>query len=884
MLDTSLPPPNVLCLPTVSRYQMSAHKAPPMDVNGVQSPSSDNEPLTGSTSTATSATEMQSALDCIIKDLKDSFAAKDAADGYSSPGEPLIDDVKPTLFLDTDHRDNVDSAVTAVAPISLYNGSNVVDSFPYGSNVEPSPSVDHLIHHSQDASTSASSDVPFDGSVGMFQVTDDEMPIFSPADIKSLLKEDTVFPEFDQQHMNSVDNRSSYCCNSSVDQFAVTPTVPKINFVNMAGRAPMPDMTKIMGYDFTIHPVDGLSEAHVCVTDVFRTFFSSHHWDEFKDILKRNQVKSLSTMGKSCRGVPEVFDVVSVKEVERLLLNNQARKDGFVRCTSLDCDADKVIMTSETQTGELSSGIRTRHSDRSDINYVEIEGVAIPSILVNGVQSVRAVDLLTMVLVPRQLHLTVKHLCLFKTVCAGLGVPIDKCSHNQKSRLVVCAKSYRSSSLHVVPVDCVPVLTSHYKEMAQKKAERMDAAGKGQHPTDVDQTVPVNTSSMVNMPCTSSLGHSLSTDNAVATCAATLSGQTTARGVGGRRPRKVDTPSLVGRCIPEPQLRSVQMSGTTLPRRGRKRKSFTGANSALASKRSLPNSRLHLWDTLGEQKSPKQSVPSTFAQPKPISPMVTVQVDLRHDFTLGCDLTRTRAKWAPFAGTDYRFYVDCQRERPLPVFVYNRRGYLGPGGLYMGDLFVSRDAPCIWCTSCNKMFSVVAFTYHVHGSRTPVCRAFLMVTPESRMDKALMNQWLKFRAQVEQYRLEVFGEANTAVAADRDESPKLLPSITKRRERHWSSSSSSARVNDKADGSTTVGESRAVVTKRSIHEMGRLLNKATNGIVPPFYVEKLAEATPNMEASLINQYHVNWQKRPFLEQIGLKCKLREGQLHTWVCT
>ncbi|KHJ46642.1 c-SKI Smad4 binding domain protein [Trichuris suis] len=882
MLDTSLPP-NVLCSSTVvSRCQMSAHKAPPMDLNGLQS--SPEEARSGSSTT----TDMQSALDCIIKDLKDSFAVKDG-DGYSSsPGEPLIDDVKPSLYLAvTDHRDDV--------PISLYNGSGnlcpSVDSFQYGSSVEPSPPVDHLIHH-QNASTSASADLtPFDasaidgGAVSMFQVTDDEMPLFSPADIKSLLKEDTVFPEFDQQHVSSNDNRRLYTnCN---DQF-VTPTVPKINFVNMAGRSPMPDMTKIMGYDFTTHPVDGLTESHVCVTDVFRTFFSSHHWDEFKDILKRNQVKCFSTMGKSCRGVPEVFDVVSVKEVERLLFNNQARKNGFVRCTSLDCDADKVIMTSETQTGELSSGIRTRHSDRSDINYVEIEGVAIPSIHVNGVQSVRAVDLITMVLVPRQLHLTVKHLCLFKSVCAALGVPVDKCSHNQKSRLVVCANSYRSSSLHVVPVDCVPILTNHYKEMAEKKA--VDGAVKDHLAEEMDESKPLG-SPMADMTCprVSNAGTPYGST--------TVAGPTTGR--GGRRPRKVDTSSsIVGEGTSEQQLKSVQMSTGTLSRRGRKRKSFTPGHSPLANKKSLPNNHLRLWDTYNEQKSPKQSPAPAYAQPKPLSPTVTVQVDLQRDFTLGCDMTRAKAKWAPFAESDYRFYVDCQRERPLPVFVYNRRGYLGPGGLYMGDLFVSRDAPCIWCTSCNKMYSVVAFTYHVHGSRTPVCRAFLMVTPESRMDKRLMNQWVKFKSRVEKYRLEVFGDATTVTTTvDRDGSSSRSMAPRKRSQPWWPSSSTSTtrQHDDKAatagggggpsssSGEQQASSAAAVVVKRPIHEMGGLLNKATNGLVPPFYVEKLAEAT-NMEASLINQYHMNWQKRPFLEQIGLKCKLREGQLHTWVCT
>ncbi|OUC42755.1 hypothetical protein D917_10256, partial [Trichinella nativa] len=158
-------------------------------------------------------------------------------------------------------------------------------------------------------------------------------------------------------------------------------------------------------------------------------------------------------------GMPEEFELLSVDQVNELLIKNYARKDGFVRCIRLSTAEgaplrqEKVIRASENQSGELSSGIRTRRSDCSDIVYVEIDNVRLPSILVAGVQSVRLADVLRLVLLKNEPTVQLRHLSDLKQMCADLHIPIRKCSNNEKARLVVCAKSYHCSSLHVIPVD-----------------------------------------------------------------------------------------------------------------------------------------------------------------------------------------------------------------------------------------------------------------------------------------------------------------------------------------------------------------------------------------------------------------------------------------------
>lgn len=94
----------------------------------------------------------------------------------------------------------------------------------------------------------------------------------------------------------------------------------------------------VQGHTLPQFRVDGLQDPHVCMQDVFRTFFRKRHWDEFKTILEANNITPVTIK----RSPGEVYDVIPVIEVEAMLFRNEARKDGFARCLQLDLSNDKI--------------------------------------------------------------------------------------------------------------------------------------------------------------------------------------------------------------------------------------------------------------------------------------------------------------------------------------------------------------------------------------------------------------------------------------------------------------------------------------------------------------------------------------------------------------
>lgn len=265
----------------------------------------------------------------------------------------------------------------------------------------------------------------------------------------------------------------------------------------------------VLGYKLplvAVHSDNGL-DRFVCVSDVYQTFFSRRHWDEFKEILAKNGIQPVFGVVKNAYDTYDDVNAITVNQCQTLLLNNQARKDGFVRCIrlSLDgqpttatmdagpsstittastttpcsltptmtpaCGETKLILASERQVGELSSGIKTRHADQSDILYVEFDGKTLPSITINDRQYVRLVDVQRNILTPDVGAVQRKQFEVLKNVCDEARIDVGKCRPNEKSRLVVYANSFRSNSLHVIAAEDLPRLIAYYYEF-EKSAKK----------------------------------------------------------------------------------------------------------------------------------------------------------------------------------------------------------------------------------------------------------------------------------------------------------------------------------------------------------------------------------------------------------------------------
>lgn len=107
----------------------------------------------------------------------------------------------------------------------------------------------------------------------------------------------------------------------------------------------------VQGHVLPQFRVDGIQDPHVCMQDVFRTFFRKRHWDEFKTILEVNNISPVTIK----RSPGEVYDVIPVMEVEAMLFRNEARIDGFARCLQLDLSNGKIsyLPSKMISTGKL---------------------------------------------------------------------------------------------------------------------------------------------------------------------------------------------------------------------------------------------------------------------------------------------------------------------------------------------------------------------------------------------------------------------------------------------------------------------------------------------------------------------------------------------------
>jgi hypothetical protein len=95
-------------------------------------------------------------------------------------------------------------------------------------------------------------------------------------------------------------------------------------------------------------PEDG--PTRIFVSDVFQSFFSRRHFDAFRSILEENAVRPVPIRP---RGVGEALETITVDELHRLLSMNKARKDGFVKCITLNSYAADAAPRTETKVGIL---------------------------------------------------------------------------------------------------------------------------------------------------------------------------------------------------------------------------------------------------------------------------------------------------------------------------------------------------------------------------------------------------------------------------------------------------------------------------------------------------------------------------------------------------
>lgn len=70
------------------------------------------------------------------------------------------------------------------------------------------------------------------------------------------------------------------------------------------------------------------------------------HFDEFRSILEENSVR---TMPIRPRGETETLETITIDELNRLLNANQARRDGFVQCLTLNSYAAGVQAQTDTK-------------------------------------------------------------------------------------------------------------------------------------------------------------------------------------------------------------------------------------------------------------------------------------------------------------------------------------------------------------------------------------------------------------------------------------------------------------------------------------------------------------------------------------------------------
>ncbi|VDO95697.1 unnamed protein product [Soboliphyme baturini] len=461
----------------------------------------------------------------------------------------------------------------------------------------------------------------------------------------------------------------------------------------------------VMGYDLPAVNVDNSTEPHVCVTDVFQTFFSSRHWDEFKEILHKNDIQPVTAVAKNTHGLPEVFDAITVHQVEQLLLSNQARKDGFVRCIRFSSAAaasdeilaeQKIIFAAERQVGELRSGIRTRHSDQSDILYVEYDGITVPSIVISDVQCVRLVDILHSVLMPAPSTITARHLMTLRNMCSRLGIDIYKCTPNEKARLVVYANSYRSNSLHVMEAAKLPQLVADYKLKRSRKKLGVKCSINGIPDDQESQASNDGASELLTKPLNIDTRNKLEDE---ASCS------------GGSTDELLVSP----------------LSWNSSPT------ATDSSSGELLLRRSPIGSSSHL------------------------SKRIAFRVDPLRDLTIGMDYDAMRSQ---MLAQTTPCTVILERSQPLPVFACSKKRFRGPTGLFFNHLFVSRSAPCIWCYGCNQNLSITQFRRHTHPmSETPSTHSSVALPPPQLMlfvvdpSKTRFDLWCALRHKLVQFHL-----------------------------------------------------------------------------------------------------------------------------------
>lgn len=458
------------------------------------------------------------------------------------------------------------------------------------------------------------------------------------------------------------------------------------------------------------------SALHVSTTDIFQAYFADKHWDEFKAALEEANVttRPVHMVEKKdavkMTGSGEIVDVVTLDQVKLLLARRVA-----LQVTQAGCSPKS----------DVGHSMRTRQSHQGDISHFEVAGEKVPCIVMRDRQFVRLVDIERRLLQNGDStgSVTNARLKSLRQACVKLGVHSDKCSPNEKARMVVYANSYRHNSLHVVRVDDLPRIIAYERRRrkAVTSADQSNSTESGSYSTDED-------------------------------------------GPKSPPPSPFDASRLPS-AAPAPDDSELVKNETQGRKRKLARRPAAPAESSLVSSVASPSSERPASGTLqredlnlseSEDTGSEEDVSRKRAKPAAAEPEVEldnrVHMCVPHDDDVYLAGEET-VGWSAMELTQ-PCAVALERSHALAVVVTNPRMERGPVGRYLNHLYRCRGAACILCSHCKQMCSVSDFLQHSHfGSKQGLsdARLYMHVHADCKIASARFDLWQRLHEKAKDY-------------------------------------------------------------------------------------------------------------------------------------